>query len=170
MDEETLEGGRFFMKTHYSKENWLQYINGELSSQLMSEMEEHLYSCDQCLFHYLELIAKTDLPAMTNESIFTEKVMQEIEKIPVQSKKVEENQLRKTKQGKYFKQTVIHYLLAAGLTIVLVSTGFFGKILESADQFQKDTVYNPSTSITEQLFNKTEQFVHLFIKNDKEAR
>ena len=46
------------------------------------ELEGHLYSCDQCLEHYLQALSENEssLPVLTNESGFTDLVMAEVSK------------------------------------------------------------------------------------------
>ena len=46
------------------------------------ELEDHLYTCDQCLTHYLLAIEanETSLPILSDMSEFTDSVMAEISK------------------------------------------------------------------------------------------
>ncbi|MCL9970910.1 hypothetical protein MX569_09945 [Anoxybacillus kestanbolensis] len=42
--------------SHYTNEEWRQFICDVLPEEKREEMESHLYSCDQCLAAYMELI------------------------------------------------------------------------------------------------------------------
>jgi anti-sigma factor RsiW len=81
LDEKELEGGRFFMK-HYNYDEWLQYVKNEVNKKTRLELENHLYTCDECLDHYLQAMAanESSLPILANESTFTDMVMAEVAK------------------------------------------------------------------------------------------
>ncbi|MEH7073033.1 anti-sigma factor family protein [Neobacillus drentensis] len=62
---------------HYTYDEWLQYVNDEINKTAKEELEKHLYTCDQCLNHYLKAVEanETSLPILSNQSSFTDAVM-----------------------------------------------------------------------------------------------
>jgi hypothetical protein len=65
---------------HYCYEEWVQYVKNEMNDQKREQLENHLYTCDQCLEQYLQAMAanETSLPILSNESSFTDLVMAEV--------------------------------------------------------------------------------------------
>ena len=83
---------------HFTYDEWLKYVKDEINKNSREEFESHLYECDQCLEHYLQVVAEheSSLPILSNESSFTDLVMVEVSK---QSKTEEKpQQMPKTKQ------------------------------------------------------------------------
>ncbi|MFJ7727299.1 anti-sigma factor family protein [Neobacillus sp. NPDC097160] len=62
---------------HYSYDEWMAYVKDEISEGNREELENHLYTCDQCLENYLEAVStnETSLPVLSNQSNFTDQVM-----------------------------------------------------------------------------------------------
>lgn len=67
---------------HFSYDEWLNYVKNDITENIREEFENHLYTCDQCLEHYLQAMAEheSSLPRLTNESNFTDLVMTEVSK------------------------------------------------------------------------------------------
>lgn len=166
MDAKTLEGGRFFMKlkenSHYSKEEWVLYYLEDIHKDQLIQMENHLYSCDQCLEQYMTVIEKIEvLPKLKNENKFTDSIMGQIFEL-------EKVELKKHPSTNFHKQTVFNYLLAAGLTILLMMTGLFEKISAETIQFNEQKIYH-NESFTENLMYKTGTFIDQIKKTYEEA-
>ena len=55
---------------HFSYDEWLNYVKDEINDKAREELESHLYSCDQCLEHYLQALSvnESSLPILSNES------------------------------------------------------------------------------------------------------
>ncbi|WP_280771657.1 anti-sigma factor family protein [Salipaludibacillus daqingensis] len=138
---------------HQTKEDWIDYVNDELPEETRAVYEEHLYSCEKCMETYLHVIEESShlLPDVENEQSFVEGVMTRIEKEPTHFKT--------TKTGKpkrvFYKQTAFHYVLAASLTVLLMSSGVFQSIRTYVDEVQKVTISEESPSITEQIMSLT---------------
>ncbi|MGP4041241.1 hypothetical protein ACTWP4_15275 [Gracilibacillus sp. D59] len=121
---------------HFSKDALLTYFNSD--SDLENEIEKHLLECERCTNLYVSLIEDIEINAELSED-FTDTTVQQIEKIlPSPSK---------TKQNK----VVTHYLVAAGLTILLTLTGVFQDALNVTEIQQKQN----NGSITDHLMTKT---------------
>ena len=148
MDEKTLEGGRFFM-SHISFEDWLAYLKNELEEEVRKFYDDHLYDCDDCLTVYLEAMdsAAELLPMIRNDNLFTNEVMQK-----VTEQKAVDHSNAKTKPG-IFKKEIFHYIIAAGMTIFLMSSGVFSNLINVVGQF--DSQDKNESSIVSNLMDKS---------------
>ncbi|WP_066249838.1 anti-sigma factor family protein [Neobacillus drentensis] len=142
---------------HYTYDEWLQYVKDEISEKDKQELEDHLYTCDQCLTHYLLAIEanETSLPILSDISEFTDSVMAEISKqkivVPDTKTKTE------IKKKPFYQQAVFHYLLAAAATILLTFTGAFQSLATYANSLEspQQQVQEKKPSVTEGVINKT---------------
>lgn len=109
---------------HYSYDEWLKYVKDEIHEKIREEYESHLYTCDQCLEHYLQAISEYEasLPVLTNESTFTDLVMAEVSK---QKQVFEKTAAIKTTSKPFYQQAAFHYLIAAAATLLLTFSGVF---------------------------------------------
>jgi hypothetical protein len=166
LDEKELEGGRFFMK-HYTYDEWLQYVNNEISEKTKEELEDHLYSCDQCLNQYLLAMEanESSLPILSNESNFTDSVMEQVSKqmtmVPDTVRNLNTMSIvpsvpdTKMKKRPFHQQAVFHYLLAAAATLLLTFSGFFQSLAAYANSFENPQIQEKKPSVTEGVINKT---------------
>ncbi|WP_045520351.1 anti-sigma factor family protein [Neobacillus niacini] len=143
---------------HYSYDEWLSYVKDEVSDKTREELESHLYTCDQCLENYLQAISvhESSLPVLSNESSFTDLVMEEISK----QKVVNENPVPKKQPVKakkpFYQQAAFHYLIAAAATLLLTFSGVFQSLATyaSAVEAPKD-MKEKKLSVTEGVIDKT---------------
>lgn len=143
---------------HYSYDEWLSYVKDEVSDKTREELESHLYTCDQCLENYLQAISvhESSLPVLSNESSFTDLVMEEVSK----QKVVNENPVPKKQPVKakkpFYQQAVFHYLIAAAATLLLTFSGVFQSLATyaSAVEAPKD-MKEKKLSVTEGVIDKT---------------
>lgn len=63
---------------HISISQWQKYVTNELQEDEREVYENHLYSCDQCLTVYLQVVeaSETQLPSLQNEISFTDKIIE----------------------------------------------------------------------------------------------
>lgn len=121
---------------HFTKDVLRSYMNAKSDQE--KSIEKHLLECDKCMDLYLSLLEEVEINRVLSDD-FTEVTLHQIEKIlPSPPKK---------KQNTAF----IHYLVAAGLTILLTLTGVFQGVLNVTEMQQKQN--NPS--VTDQLMTKT---------------
>jgi hypothetical protein len=169
LDEKELEGGRFFMK-HYTYDEWLQYVRNDINEKTKEELEDHLYSCDQCLNHYLLAMEanESSLPILSNESSFTDAVMEQVSKQMTMVPDTVNNQYTvsivpsvpdtkmKVKQKRpLYQQAAFHYLLAAAATLLLTFSGVFQSLAAYASSFENPQIQEKKPSVTEGVINKT---------------
>jgi anti-sigma factor RsiW len=178
LDEKELEGGRFFMK-HYTLDEWLNYVNDEISENTKQELEDHLYDCDLCLNHYLMAMEanESSLPILSDMSDFTDSVMAKVSKqktivpdtvrnlstISIVPSVPDTNMNKKP----FYQQVVFHYLLAAVATILLTFSGVFQSLAAYANSLERPQVQENKPSVTEGVINKT--FAWMDSLEEKEA-
>jgi len=149
---------------HYSFEEWLQYVNDEVNENTKEELENHLYSCDQCLDQYLIAVeaSESSLPILSDSSDFTDLVMAEVSK---QKPAVPDTignlntmsmvpSVPDTKKP-FYQQAVFHYLLAAAATLLLTFSGVFQSLAAYANSIDKPQIQEKKPSVTEGVINKT---------------
>lgn len=99
---------------HFSEDEWLTYIQDELSDSKREELEDHLFTCDQCMDVYMKLIdTQADLLPDLDDTSFTAEVMA---RLPQKRKRT------------IYQHPLFHYGIAAIITITLMTTGVFQSI------------------------------------------
>ncbi|WP_144555281.1 anti-sigma factor [Bacillus sp. X1(2014)] len=155
---------------HYSFEEWLQYVNDEVNENTKEELENHLYSCDQCLDQYLIAVeaSESSLPILSDSSDFTDLVMAEVSRqktvVPDTVRNlntmsivppVPDTKMTKMKEKPFYQQAVFHYLLAAAATLLLTFSGVFQSLAAYANSIDKPQIQEKKPSVTEGVINKT---------------
>ncbi|MEH7081952.1 hypothetical protein V7139_04340 [Neobacillus drentensis] len=155
---------------HYSFEEWLQYVNDEVNENTKEELENHLYSCDQCLDQYLIAVeaSESSLPILSDISDFTDLVMAEVSKqkpvVPDTVRNlntmsmvpsVPDTKMTNMKKKPFYQQAVFHYLLAAAATLLLTFSGVFQSLAAYANSIEKPQIQEKKPSVTEGVINKT---------------
>jgi hypothetical protein len=141
-----LEGGGFHVK-HYDEQAWSLYINERLLPNEISEMELHLYRCNDCLTRYMICMEQMTLtlPTLeTDERTFVDAVL---------------TRTFGTKRS-WYHSTILHYGIAAAATLILVATGFFHGLSQElgpqgALQPAPPSEMKIDQPISDQLLNKT---------------
>jgi hypothetical protein len=137
---------------HYSYKEWQQYVMNEMSDSYREKLEDHLYSCDQCLELYSQAVTanETSLPTLPDEAHFTDHVMK---MVPVTNSNVSKVETA----SKVPDTRLFHYLLAAAATLLLMFTGVFQSLASYTSAFEKPMIQEKKTkpSVTEGVINKT---------------
>jgi hypothetical protein len=154
------------MTKHYSYEDWCQYVKNEMDGSVREDVETHLYSCDKCLDIYLQVLDSEDseLPEIQNETQFTESLMASI--ADINKKNVSLGEGKKS----FYQSSAFHYLLAAAMTIFMMSTGVFQSITKVADTVQSPQAFQKTPSFSEGLINKTFTWMDSFELKNKEDK
>ncbi len=143
---------------HFSNEEWLLYIKDQLEEPKREELENHLFSCDQCLEIYMELVEAQaeELPNLENDGFTDEVVL----KLPV----------KKEKQGKPFLQSpIFHYGVAAVVTLTLMSTGVFQSMTGIVGTVESSNFSGQKQSVSNSLMEKAISFFDIIGANQKEG-
>ncbi|WP_421383046.1 hypothetical protein ACOJQI_02030 [Bacillus salacetis] len=146
---------------HVSYEEWLKYVENELSEKVREKYEEHLYSCDDCMEIYLTALeaSETSFPGFS-EDHFTDSIIADIQryKEPVEPDA--------GKKQKFYQRAAFHYLIAAAMTILLMYTGVFQQLIGFTEEFERSS----RPSITNELMNKTTNFIENVEKETREEQ
>ncbi|MFC4404148.1 hypothetical protein [Gracilibacillus xinjiangensis] len=130
------------MMVHIHKEKLLKYCGNQLAKEDQSIIDRHLTECESCFSLYLDVIETFPVERSVSET-FTEKTIEEIER----SKSFNQENHQTKKQS----HIMVHYFLAAGLTLFFTFSGLFEEVIQISDQKDVGT----RVSISEQLMNKT---------------
>lgn len=144
---------------HISYEEWLDYVENNISEPVRNQYEEHLYTCDRCMGIYLTALEahETSLPDLTDEAGFTDAVMAELKS----GKKLE---IRK--KQKFYQHAAFHYFVAAAMTILLMYTGVFQQLIGFAEEFEQSS----RPSLTEEVMKRTSTFIDSVENETREER
>jgi anti-sigma factor RsiW len=144
--------------SHYPNEEWRKFICDVLPKEKREEMESHLYSCDECLAVYMELIeaCASDLPTPSEQAISADVILAQVA--------LEAKPNRMKQSGR--KQKLFHYGIAAAITIGLMSSGIFHSMTTVAVSGTAISENRPS--YTEQWMDKTLSFLDWIKPNQKE--
>ena len=135
--------------THFSKEKWLAYVQDELNETERHTCEDHLYACDQCLSLYMEAIDEgAGQPIIEDDHRFAEGVMQKIAETKQPAAKGKQAVRRSASR----RTVLLHYVLAAAMTLLLTSTGLFNGLLNVVSHFEASSTHH--SSLVEELVNK----------------
>ncbi|MEZ2715375.1 hypothetical protein [Niallia circulans] len=152
------------MIAHYSKDYWMKYVKDELSEKERSILEDHLYTCDQCLELYIDAVDKQEetLPSISDEAAFMNDIMQKISYENLEIKTIEE------KKRPIYQSSIFHYAIAASLTLILMSAGFFQSIVKHTETIQKTEVSFKNEPKSGGLVDKTFAWMDSFDGSKKE--
>lgn len=144
---------------HYDYVEWLFYKKNMLSIEKMDEMEEHLYSCDECMEIFLSLIDEEEINAASDivPVDFNKSIM-----CKIQSTKVKKIQpIRKP-----VKYSFGYFVAVASVTIVLTLGGVFTNLVDtvpniSASVSMLENRENPNIimNLSEKIVNRTSKFI-----------
>lgn len=144
---------------HYDYVEWLFYKKNMLSIEKMDEMEEHLYSCDECMEIFLSLIdeeeirmASTIVPEDFNKNIM---------------KKIQSSKVRKIQPiKKPVKYPFGYFVAVASVTIVLTLGGVFTNLVDTVPNISASisTLEQPDRpsrifNLSEKIVNRTSKFI-----------
>lgn len=144
--------------SHFSKEQWLSYVKGTEIGR--ASMEAHLQQCDECMELYMYALedSAADLPQLTDLEQFASRA----------SAAAKRQRAGRTKQRGFLSHPLLHYTIAAGITIVLVGSGAFQQLFDRFSDLSRQTEQGSTTAISEQWTYKAGKWLdHIPAKNDK---
>lgn len=153
--------------THYTYAEWQKYVRNELDNNTREKLENHLYTCDQCLNHYLQAVEanESSLPSLSDQQSFTDFIMAAVSNTDsVPDTKSNTNDLEmvpdtksntKTLKKPFYQQAAFHYLLAVAATLFLMFSGAFQSLARYASFIDAQHVQERKPSVTEGVMNKT---------------
>ncbi|WHY01079.1 hypothetical protein [Neobacillus sp. DY30] len=143
---------------HFRYDEWLSYVRDEVSGKTREELESHLYTCDQCLEHYLLAVSEheSSLPVLSDENSFTDLVMAEVSKQKEFNEQPPVVKQSVKKKKPFYQQAAFHYFIAAAATLLLTFSGVFQSLAAyagaiEAPQYSKEK----KPTVTEGVIDKT---------------
>ncbi|SHN18494.1 hypothetical protein [Gracilibacillus kekensis] len=130
--------------SHIKESCLRKFISRDLDADHQEIIENHLYECEGCMDTYFAFLENHSL-SITLSDDFTNQVVEKAEK---QHPKSNPRQLSP-------KKVIANYIIAAGLTVVLMLTGVFQVFIEVTNDQQLEG----RPSITEQLMHQTNQLL-----------
>lgn len=154
--------------THYIYDQWLKYVNDELDEDMRILLEDHLYTCDQCLDLYVAAVTEqeTVLPVIPDETSFTDQIMMKISNVDMEGQRSEQ----KKKKRAFHQSAIFHYTLAAAATIFLTSTGVFQTVIQHTETIQKTEISANKESEMTEFVDKTFSWIDTLESNKKEEK
>ena len=154
---------------HISLEKWLEYVKGNLNEQTRVLYEEHLYNCDQCLELYLTAIEMEEkhLPYIQNEDHFTNMIMEKVKIEHEDEEPIEQNvdHTALTSKQKFYQSAIFHYVVAAAMTFLFMSTGVFSQVIHYVNALEEKN----ERSIVEVIMNQSFSLLNTLDKDNKEG-
>jgi hypothetical protein len=161
MDAEALEGGGFSMK-HFDRDVWVDYMADTLSEEQRALLEDHLYQCDKCMAEYMEALGQEVVPSVGPHDAFQfdEKVMSAIaleRMVPDTNEQPHEvvQAQKASPRRTVYHHPLFHYAVAASITLLLMSTGFFQLITDQTEEWRSFVHTGERPSVSEHLTDRT---------------
>lgn len=131
---------------HIPDEQWKRYVMGQLDDDEREKCENHLYQCDRCIENYLAALelCQKELPDPKGE-LFSDEMYATVKQTFSQTS---------VNSMLHVKRTVYHYLIAAGLTIILLYSGVFQSITDYVGEVHETALSEDRTSLTDRVLER----------------
>lgn len=135
---------------HYSEQRWLLYTQDGLEESERHEMEEHLAACDECLTLYIQQLEQVpiDMPDSVIGAALVNQVVYRLRE-PSRHRPVTTP----------LRLRMLHYSVAAAITLLLMTSGVFDRMLSSEE---RDPVAPTTESISGQVMERALSLFDLF--------
>jgi predicted anti-sigma-YlaC factor YlaD len=130
--------------SHFTQMEWRDYVTGTIHQDQQTIMEDHLYECDACLAYYLQANDQFSFEVPEAPAGKIEELQKEMKVTTIKKK------LRKNKQNPLW-----HYVIAASLTITLMSSGLFQQVTGVWKEAESNLTKKANQSMTENLMERT---------------
>jgi len=149
---------------HYGDDMLAAYIKDKLSEEKRVEIEDHLFSCNECLDVYMQQMdaGADQLPSLENHSSFTDEVIESLSfskpamKIP-------------TRKRRIYQHSLFHYGVAAGVTLVLMTSGFFQGITGIVSNVEAASNSPTQQTVSKNVMEKALSFIDMIEPKQKEG-
>ncbi|GGH24087.1 hypothetical protein [Paenibacillus segetis] len=131
---------------------WKDYIRRDDIQVNDEELENDLLQDDESLAAYIEALTslEQELPKLADQDRFTEKVMRSI---PIAEQKYH---TKSTWSRNWSRHPLFHYVIAASITLFLMSCGLFDYITLGTEKVIHQT---EGQSLSQQLLDKTSSWI-----------
>lgn len=141
---------------HYDYMEWFFYKKKYISDEKYAEMEEHLYSCDECMHTFLSLIDNDEVTKAEEviSSDFTINVMKNVKNVKYKPMPKAE------KPATSFISGFGHYVAVAAVVILLTWSGFFSGLVDVMPKMAEKTIAREKVNKLNVVYNLSENIVH----------
>ncbi|SDK17495.1 zf-HC2 domain-containing protein [Sediminibacillus albus] len=147
--------------SHVQNELLFLYIEDNIDGRRnRQQIENHLETCEHCFASYLDLLEHWETPAGLTDS-FTDITIEKVKLYQSYSHLAEQ---RPSSYRSRQARTLVHYLLAAALTLVLMAGGIFQGVLDLTDQSNLDK----RPSLTDNIMQKTDSWLTQLLKGERQ--
>ncbi|MFD1138727.1 hypothetical protein [Paenibacillus urinalis] len=109
------------------QQDWKRYIQGELPAHEREAMDQRLLEDHEALETYLSVLEHISDTGLRDAEAFEQQVMSHIER---EYKQLQSSSSRRNIQfRKWSNNKLVHYTLAASITLLFLSTGVFDRML-----------------------------------------
>ncbi|MGD7045038.1 hypothetical protein [Jeotgalibacillus proteolyticus] len=143
--------------THFKKDQWEQFIQGEIDSVTERRMESHLQHCEYCLSAYEDEAISFSPPREFS-------VEDEVMKLILSN---ETHPTVKKSPIRFWHKTVTHFVISAAAAIMLAGSGVFTAFIDETPDRQGEGL-NESHSFTTSLLEQTDRFFSQMDPSPKE--
>lgn len=146
--------------SHWRSEQWEEYIDDRIPELQRAEMEDSLAECCVCLEMFTRLIEQKlvdyDGSPITTDD-FVERIL-----TTVQDDEAKFASVAKVKRNR-MKSTLLHYLIAASITLIFMVNGAFDAFAEGSRLNAAQTgAVSAAYQWNGHLLEKTKNWVHLW--------
>jgi len=135
---------------HINGETLQSYVKDNVSEADREQIEAHLADCDTCLEKYFDVVNQWTLETPSLSEDFTDQTIDQILTKQVMPTSESTSSTSSRKQS-----TLLHYSIAAGLTIILMFTGVFQHMMQA---FDEDNL-RKQPSISDQIIKQTGEWL-----------
>jgi anti-sigma factor RsiW len=133
---------------HFGRQQWNDYVDGRVGEKVRSLMEAHLYACDRCLDEYMKCVERAAVSnPFSGAGEMTDRIMEML-------RRTGERERAATDRGAFYRK-LIHYGIAASITLMLMSAGLFQQLLQQTSAWTHAASAKSNASWAERLFDQT---------------
>ena len=128
---------------HWTREEGERYVSGRMPAEERDVAEQHLYVCDLCMALYMACLedGTARLPQLSDQEAFTEAVMAQVKG-------------KRPRSRSWRQRPFLQYVVAAAITLILMSTGLFENMATEFNQLQASQS-GRQESFSEKLVERT---------------
>ena len=162
---------------HIPYERWRLYVEDQLDEDKREKFEDHMYECAQCMALYMKAVEEQEesFPVMFDDVKITDRIMDEISKLSNSQRSAflsvdgVSGHRKGNSPTSIYQKPIFHYVVAAAMTIILMSTGVFHSISSYVAGYEQ-TSQPAKPSFTKGLMDKTVSLVDKVEKETKEGK
>jgi len=131
---------------------WKAYIQGDLNQEEEQQLENRLLEDEEAVLLYSKALSwlESELPEMREEERWLEGLMASL---PTASDKASDSDKEQSTIGSWFNQAWLQYVIAASITLLLMTGGFFDHLFSRTNE----AIHRPhnDVSISDRLMEAT---------------